>query len=255
MTVAVPTPAFDVTEDRYEEVAPAWPLRPFVETFWVHSIPAWSRSSGRLLPDGRMELVWTRGRGVFVVGPQSRWFARPVPAPLVAYGVRFFPGAAPSLLRVPAGELVDGRIPLEDVDPLLAARIDHRLERVQFYDEAFAVLNEELVRRLALSPEPDPVVREAVELLGDSSITVAGVADRLFVSERQLQRRFAERVGYGPKTLQRILRFQQAVTELSAGARLAQAAASAGYADQSHLFRESRRLAGIPPRELAGWRH
>jgi AraC-like DNA-binding protein len=255
MTVAVRIPAFDVAEDRYQEAAPAWPLRPFVETFWVHAIPAWSTSSGRLLPDGRMELVWHRGSGVFVIGPQSRWFNRPIPAPLVAYGVRFFHGAAPSLLRVPAGELVDGRIPLEEVNPLLAARIDHRLERVRFYDEAFAVFNEELVRRLTLSPQPDPVVREAVELLGDSSIAVADVADRVFVSERQLQRRFAERVGYGPKTLQRILRFHQAVTHLSEGARLAQAAASAGYADQSHFFRESRRLAGVTPRELAALRH
>jgi AraC-like DNA-binding protein len=254
MSVAARALAFDVTEDRYEVVAPAPPLRPFVEALWVHHIPLGSDNL-RLLPDGRMELVWSAGMGVVVIGPQSRWFDKPVPAPLVAFGVRFFPGAAPGLLRVPAGDLLDRRGPLEDIDPLLAARIDRRLERVRFDDEAFAVLNEELVRRLDLSPEPDPVVREAVELLGDSAITVADVADRVFVSERHLQRLFVERVGYGPKTLQRILRFQQVVTHLGAGARLAHAAASAGYADQSHLFRESRRLAGIPPRELVGWRH
>jgi AraC-like DNA-binding protein len=254
MSFAARALAIDVTQDRYDFVAPAPPLRPFIESLWVHHIPLGSDNL-RLLPDGKMELIWTAGIGVIVNGPQSHWFDRPVPAPLVAFGARFFPGAAPALLRVPAGELVDGRVLLEEIDPLLAVRLDRRLQRARFDDEAFAVFNEELVRRLDLSPPPDPVIRHAVELLGESSITVADVAERVFVSERQLQRRFAERVGYGPKTLQRILRFQNAVTQLSGGARIAQAAASAGYADQSHLFRESRRLAGIPPRDLIGWTH
>jgi AraC-like DNA-binding protein len=83
---------------------------------------------------------------------------------------------------------------------------------------------------------------------------VAAVAERVFLSERQLRRRFTEEVGYGPKTLQRILRFQRAVAELrSDRAELAGAAATAGYADQAHLSRESRRLAGLSPRELARW--
>jgi AraC-like DNA-binding protein len=253
MSVAARSIAWEVVEDRYVEAAPAPPLRPFVQSLWVHHVPAWSDNL-RLLPDGRMELIWTRGIGVVVNGPQSHWFDRPVPAPLIAFGVRFFPGAAPALLGVAASELVDGRVMLADIDPLLAARIDHRMELAGFEDEAFAVLNEELVRRLDLSPEPDPVIREAVELL-DHGIAVAGVAKRVYVSERQLQRRFAERVGYGPKTLQRILRFQRVVTQLGSGARLAQAAAVAGYSDQSHLFRESRRLAGLTPRELADYRH
>ena len=84
---------------------------------------------------------------------------------------------------------------------------------------------------------------------------MADVADRVYVSERQLERRFAERVGYGPKTFQRIARFQRAVGQLEReGSELARVAAvSAGYADQAHLTRESRRLAGLSPRELVSW--
>jgi transcriptional regulator GlxA family with amidase domain len=83
---------------------------------------------------------------------------------------------------------------------------------------------------------------------------VAEVADRVHVSERQLQRRFAERVGYGPKTFQRIARFQRALGRLGReGGGLARTAASAGYADQAHLARETRRLAGLSPGELVSW--
>jgi AraC-like DNA-binding protein len=86
-----------------------------------------------------------------------------------------------------------------------------------------------------------------VALLARRAATVAEVAQRVFLSERQLERRFADHVGYGPKTLQRILRLQHVVRQLEshAAGRLAEVAASAGYADQSHLSRETRRLTGL----------
>ena len=116
--------------------------------------------------------------------------------------------------------------------------------------QAFAALNGELLQQLG-DVSPDPVVRSAVALL--PGLPVSGVAARLFVSERQLQRRFGEAIGYGPKTLQRILRFQRAIAGLRGSFGLAGAAVLAGYADQAHFSRESRRLAGLSPRALALW--
>ena len=99
-------------------------------------------------------------------------------------------------------------------------------------------------------------MREAVRILDDGTATVAETAARTFVSERALQRRFAHDVGYGPKVLQRVLRFQRFMRELAAPrVELARAALLAGYADQSHLSRETRRLAGLSPRQLTSWQH
>jgi AraC-like DNA-binding protein len=93
-------------------------------------------------------------------------------------------------------------------------------------------------------------------MLNLTTTTVADVAARAFVSERELQRRFVEHIGYGPKTLQRILRFQRFMQQLgSPQIDLAAAAALAGYADQSHLSRETRRLADMTPRQLTRWTH
>jgi AraC-like DNA-binding protein len=137
------------------------------------------------------------------------------------------------------------------VRPALAARLDASLAAAE---DPLAVLERELLRSLAGVGEPDPVVRAATALLAGGPAGVAEVAERVYVSERELQRRFADRVGYGPKTFQRIARFQRAVAQLSrGGAGLAATAASAGYADQAHLTRESRRLAGLSPRELVSW--
>ena len=198
-----------------------------------------------------MDLVWIPELGPLVAGPQSRHTLRPVRAPLLAVGARFRPGVAPQLLRVPASELADRHVPLDDLMPALAARLDARLADA---GNPLAVLQQELARTLADLGEPDPVVRAAATLLASGSAGVAEVADRLYVSERQLQRRFAERVGYGPKTFHRIARFQRALGRLGReDGGLAGAAASAGYADQAHLTRETRRLAGLSPRELVSW--
>ena len=116
------------TGKRYTTVRPPAPLRPFVECLWVHSIDgADPREDRRILPDGRMDLVWIPEAGTLVAGPQSRHTSRPVPAPLLAVGARFRPGVAPELLRVPARELVDQHVPLEAVRPGLAALLDERL--------------------------------------------------------------------------------------------------------------------------------
>jgi AraC-like DNA-binding protein len=76
----------------------------------------------------------------------------------------------------------------------------------------------------------------------------------LGLSERQLRRRFVDAVGYGPKTLARILRFQRFLALAGSGEDLARLALAAGYADQAHLTRETRRLAGRTPLELANAR-
>ena len=71
------------------------------------------------------------------------------------------------------------------------------------------------------------------------------------LSERQLARRFVDRVGISPKTFTRVMRLQRAATLLAEGALPSAAASRAGYADQAHFTRDSRELAGITPRGLA----
>ncbi|WP_449064683.1 helix-turn-helix domain-containing protein [Planomonospora algeriensis] len=56
--------------------------------------------------------------------------------------------------------------------------------------------------------------------------------------------------GYGPKTLQRVVRFQRALRLAGRGTGLAEVALASGYADQSHMSNEVRRLAGVPLRQL-----
>ncbi|GAB3865610.1 hypothetical protein GCM10029963_78000 [Micromonospora andamanensis] len=76
--------------------------------------------------------------------------------------------------------------------------------------------------------------------------SVGSVAERCGLSSRQLQRRCTTAFGYGPKTLQRILRLQRALGLARSGRSFAAVAADAGYADQSHLARDVRAMTGVP---------
>ena len=97
----------------------------------------------------------------------------------------------------------------------------------------------------------------AVRLLRDPQARAEDVAAEVGLSLRQLRRRCHAVVGYGPKTLQRVLRFRRFVSRVDAVPEtpdvldLAALAAEAGYADQAHLTRECGKLSGLTPAALA----
>jgi methylphosphotriester-DNA--protein-cysteine methyltransferase len=107
---------------------------------------------------------------------------------------------------------------------------------------------------LAVGARPDPAVAQATALLRDPRARTEDVAAEIGLSVRQLRRRCHAAVGYGPKTLQRILRFRRFVARIDRDQHLgdlAAVAAETGYADQAHLTRECVTLAGLTPVALA----
>lgn len=79
------------------------------------------------------------------------------------------------------------------------------------------------------------------------STSVAEVRDRLECSSRWLQRWSAAHIGMPLRTYLRLLRFQEAlVTVQSSPDTLAQCAAATGFADQAHMARTFREMAGDP---------
>ncbi|HKE58842.1 MAG TPA: helix-turn-helix domain-containing protein, partial [Pyrinomonadaceae bacterium] len=71
------------------------------------------------------------------------------------------------------------------------------------------------------------------------------------LSGRQLERRFLQEVGLGPKLLARILRFQQVFRAVERNdVQWAPIAVECGYYDQSHLIRDFQQFARQSPAVL-----
>lgn len=156
------------------------------------------------------------------------------------------------LTGMPGAELTN-RVPGLDVlgVPALAA-LPARLAADPTWERRFARVDATLLRLLADSTtEPDPEVGWAWSRLVRTGgrVGVAELAAGTGWSRRHLQDRFSAQVGLAPKTAARVLRFQRAADRLlrpvgPAGLRIADVAAETGFADQAHLAREFRDLAG-----------
>ncbi|TFV60087.1 AraC family transcriptional regulator [Mycobacterium sp. PS03-16] len=210
-------------------------MRPLVECGWLSDGPG---RPVHVLPDGCMDLIRMDGR-VVVAGPDTV-ASRSVHGEAPVAGLRFRPGVLPRLLGVPASALRNVRVPLADVvrvpeAPTLTA----------------------LALTLAADAEPAQSAPWTLGALRHVTGRVAGgasvaeVAAELGRSPRTLQRQCTAVYGYGPATLRRVLRFRRAVRMLRDGVPYSEVAARTGYADQPHLHREVRALAGMSLSQLA----
>lgn len=193
----------------------------------------------RILPDGCLDVIWRDGT-VFVAGPDTT--AQVVPsAPgsrLVA--LRFAAGTGAGVLGLPVDELTDRQVPLADLCGAAEAR------RVAEADDPFAALEAFTLCRWR---PPDPAM-VAVAAAARAGRPVGAIAAQGGISPRQLQRQCRQAFGYGAKTLTRIMRLQAAVALARAGRPFADVSVTTGYADQAHLSRDVKALAGVPLGEL-----
>ncbi|MFI9050287.1 helix-turn-helix domain-containing protein [Streptomyces sp. NPDC053427] len=212
-------------------------------------------SARPVLPDGCTDLIWTEGR-LLVAGPDTGPYhpgqggARPGTLPhglkgmggTPVTGLRFAPGQGPAVFGVPAHELRNLRVPLEQL--WAPGRVRELAGRVAA--EGARALEDAAGARLAEAAPGTATRTAAVAAALARGRPVAEVARSVELGARQLHRLSLDAFGYGPKTLTRVLRFVRALDLARAGMPYAEVAARAGYADQAHLAREVKSLAGAP---------
>jgi AraC-like DNA-binding protein len=211
---------------------------PLVACTWERVTTA--RQEQRVVPDACVDLIWS-GERLTIAGPDTKArVVRLAPGSRLV-GARLRPGAAGAVLGLPASELRNATPDAADVlGPDVACAL---MEALAAGLDPHSLLLRALVLRGVR--EPDPLVRAAVAALGRPRALVGSVAADLGVSARQLQRRVGDAVGYGPKMVQRVLRFRR--LQALSPAPLAELALDAGYSDQAHMTAEVTRLAGISP--------
>lgn len=251
------------TATDYREWAPHPALAARVVCTWLD--PERERPQP-VLPDACIDLVWD-GEQLSVAGPDTR--AVPLPDSGSYVGIRFRPGAGPAFLGTAADALLNARVSLDDLWGASATR-HLREQLLEAPSHAAELLEEAMLRRLPELAAPDPLVNALLQELTcapnfldatdedpddspDEEDAPVGqrLAAGLGVSQRTLRRRCTTAFGYGPKTLERILRFRRALRLLRSGTPPIDAARLAGYADQAHLTNESHRLSGLTPATLA----
>jgi AraC-like DNA-binding protein len=243
-------------DQTYRERRPVHGLGRHLSCVWVQEVSSRALPyAHRTVPNGGVELYCQVGSLPQLVGPQTGPTTEILAPGTTVVGVRFQPGAAPSVLGMPATELVDLAVGADEVLGDAAIALGERIAASASPQEAAAMLEREVLALAIEAQEPDPIATEAVRHLRPWQVSeVTSLTEALYISERQLRRRCLAAIGLAPKVLHRMMRFQGFLA--LAGQRehpsseLALLAAEAGYADQSHLTRESLRLSGLSPRAL-----
>ena len=255
---------------RYEQTAPGPATQGFVDCYWYleTGLPA-EDAVQRVVPDGRPELILNLGEP-FESASHGWWLQQPtfffagqISSPMLLrpcgrakmIGARFRPEGASRVFRSPMHEFAGVMIPLEALHRELQGV--HGMGSVasqwRFVDRALNLA----ARRAAshATQSSDAAVRFALDTaIGTNGlISVTGLAKRVNLSNRQLERQFLDTVGMTPKRFCRIRRFQHVLQAMEEpGANWADAAVECGYYDQAHLIRDLRRFSGLTPACLLG---
>lgn len=239
----------------YREYAPPRSLADHFLCLWTQTISGCKGEyAQRVLPDGCIDIVFINDEAPIVVGPWVNPFVARFPAGTRVVGARWHPGRAPALLGLPAAELLNQSVALRDV---WNARLTSSFEQVCEQPDLLArrsALQDLLLSHLGDAAPGDAIVSASIRWLARHPHGRVGQLSRwIGISGRQLQRRFSESVGYGPKSFQSILRFQRLLhfASRAVGRRsLAELSADAGYSDQAHMTREVQRFSGSAPTAL-----
>lgn len=247
----------------YQEIRPGEALADYIYCYWIfsyqpkdhqeileHSIP----------PDGCFSVAFpyhplAPGLGISLLGPQTSIFRLPVFPGSHCLGVRFMPGVGKALFQISPKEWVNQNLEAEDLigkldTTAIFARWPKEEAAISWLDPIFMEWIEE--KKVSL----DEPILEAVRsiLRADGNVKVSELAQQVFMSERQFQRRFQEAVGLSPKVFSRIRRMRAALLQrLLAEKSYADILFEHGYTDKSHFNRDFAAIAGLSSAELESY--
>jgi AraC-like DNA-binding protein len=188
--------------------------------------------------------------GCVVTMPTRVWdFGYPLPTRSV--GVHFKPWGLAPFLPMPAAELCDRPVTIEQVwgRPAVAELRD-RLAAADGTHEMLTLLEEELLRRLGETAGLGLVRHTSSVIVASSgAVAIGDLSAAAGVSNTHLAQRFKDLIGVTPKRLARSHRFAATVLALDPSEPIdwAELAAEAGYFDQAHFAHEFRAFTGFTP--------
>jgi AraC-like DNA-binding protein len=251
----------------FQSYTPAAPLGRFVESIWCISNIGVPSARQHVCPNGgAMQLVidlMDRSLSFFdgtehhsvraplLAGPYSKAFSIDPSEFTNVLGIQFKPGAARVFFQVPAHELHNADVPLEDLFPGEARQLRGELLSTRGLSRRFRVIERYLLGKLSgAAPIPAAVEHAVDEFCRNSGArAVMDVRSQIGLSHQRFIQVFREHVGLTPKLFCRLQRFRSVVRRIERGGpvKWADVAAECGYFDQAHLIHDFRSFSGLTP--------
>lgn len=247
---------------------PAPPLSDFIHAFWMTEGWVLPHAFERVMPDGDMGIVFNlyedRTRdydprdlrkfqswsGSLVCGAGLKPTIVDAAELRDTMGVHFKAGGAFPFFDLPAGELRDVSVGLEELWGVEGRCLRERLLEAPTPARKFAILEQAMLRQAKKPLQKHRAVRFAVrEFQRAPHQRVSGVLEETGLSERRFSQVFADEVGLTPKTYCRLQRFQRALAKSFEPRTIdwAEIALECGYYDQAHFIHDFAAFSGLTP--------
>ena len=252
---------------KYFEVKPRSILRSYVKCFWYMEKDYSSNSllSEPILPDGCVDFVFQieenklymqtgnnfiRQPDSFVIGQQKKPITLTAKGKSITAGIRFLAYGAYPFLKIPISELGQPTIALNE---LLGRNIVELAEKIQTLSmkQIFQEFEKFLELHLATFKVDIEPVRIATGIIFEQQgfTDIVKLALEINLSTRNLERKFDEVVGISPKSLARVVRFDQIKNQLVLNPQtsLTNLSFRYGYFDQAHFIHDFKLFTGKTP--------
>jgi AraC-like DNA-binding protein len=231
----------------YTEIPCTGVLTEFVECEWIVSS---TRQVVAVYPDGSADLVFDESGRVSLVGVTDQTVRRPTASESALFGMRLKAGAIRALFEIPASEVSNKTVPIEDLPSILARDLTDAVKHSVSREGAISQVRDILSKRCAGETRPKWL---GYGLSRIESQSVSSASASLNISERQLHRLFLREIGIGPARLKRVVRLQRTIDAMRCRvdhADLAGMAIDMGFTDQAHMSHEIKALTERTPTQL-----
>jgi AraC-like DNA-binding protein len=252
----------------FNEYKPSEQLKPFVEFFWtgIFNTGASAFFEQRVIPNGYVELIihlsdfhcellqgkdYSPSPNFTIIGLFTKPYDVHFRKKVNVFGIRFKPEGVYNIFGIPAAEIgsdfadiknITGRRFIEFTEQLKEAKtVADRIILAEKYLSQNLNRNRINLYYLNLAAE---IIRHKKGMLSIEELSAA-----VFISTRQLEREFKQKLGISPKFYMRIARLNEVNRRIQKGYRfiLSDLAYSSGYTDQAHFIKDFKYFTGESP--------
>lgn len=246
---------------------PSAPLRFLVKHYWGmdNCFSASTQHVERIIPTGlpvlyfylndKPRIFQSRQQlksPAYLCGQYNQFFDLQVNGNFTLFAVVLQPYALPVIFNLPAIELFNYQIPLQDLLPKLDQEITSKIgEAADFYQRVSIIENfilEKSGKNTSLTYLPR-LQKSLCSLERETMLNTSQLAENACLSRKQFERMFQHFVGLPPRQFIKVLRLQKVLwlKHNSPAANLTQIALKSGYFDQAHMTRDFKGMTGLTP--------
>lgn len=247
----------------YNEYTPHRLLQSWIECYWCIRSSRPSPVFRPIFPDGCTDLIFNLASPLlagnphpvrntakgFIVGNMTRPLWSKNEHQTLLIGIRFHPGGIKRIVKEPLHHFTDKNISIDDLDDRSLSRLRDQIDKgmltnwIKSLDHFF--LNFTIAAGRPTSFDHSlSIIRTS-----KGAVPVNKIARQAGISVKQMERKFMENVGVGPKQLSQILRFRETISLLNSTPDLLSLSLQLGYSDHAHLTKSFKAYAGMTPTE------